>query len=281
MPIDITDPDALFTNKVGAATAYRREDLGLDGNIPPTTDAHVITLSRRCLELGLSQLGHHEDIRQSMEQWVDAVGGTEADPGYFRQCVFSLTPSERNGRALEGDEELLAQKAETVTSWAVATFGERAVQRCQAELEREYVQRWTEAADALARRQRGQQLLDERPETVNGWELVESPGDSLAYYGMTADDGHVVVLFESDGHVRLWAFQPVEYATEVRHLDVLIANAVRQSRARRLANPESLVDGAADLKSYLVSLPSGQGRQPSLDVLDEANPQESLTSFER
>lgn len=271
MPVDITDPDALFANKVGAATTYRREDLNVD-DAPPTTDAYLLALSRRCLELGLSQLGHHENIRQSMEQWVDAVGGTEADPGYFRRCVFSLTPSERNGRALEGDEELLAQKSETVTSWAVATFGERAVQRCQAELEREYVQRWTEAADALTRRQRGQQLLGERPETVNGWELVESPDDSLAYYGMTADDGRVVVLFESDEHVRLWVFQPVEYATEVRHLDVLEADAVRQSRARRLANPESWVDGAADLKSHLDSLPGRQGRRPSLDVLDKASP---------
>lgn len=280
MEVAVTDPAELFAQHVAEETGFDRTDLDTE-DVPPTAAAHHVRLAKRCLQHGVSQLGHHESVRTSMEAWVDEVGGDDRDPGYYRRCVFSLTPRERNVGRLEGDQEAVCQKAATVTAWAAATFGERSVQRSQAALEREYVETWDDAVAEAARRERGKQFLSSPPQHVNGWRRVDAPGFGLAYYGCNevGRKPHVIALFEFDEYVRLWSICPEVYASTVRHFDSFDVAGIREYRDKRLANPEAWVDGAAQLQRHLDAIAGDQVIRPCLDSLDDTPGQQSLLAF--
>jgi hypothetical protein len=55
----------------------------------------AIDLAERILSAGGARtgLGHHEAIRQSLVDWApDRAHDCEADPGYWRRVVYSLSP---------------------------------------------------------------------------------------------------------------------------------------------------------------------------------------------
>ena len=98
--------DPYFLDEPPFERDYHRaiaQDVGLpfyvDGpwpdDIPGDEQERAIDLAERILSAGgvRTGFGHHEAIRQSMADWApDRDDDCEADPGYWRRVVYSLSP---------------------------------------------------------------------------------------------------------------------------------------------------------------------------------------------
>lgn len=247
----------------------------LPDQVPASDDEYTVRVAERCLEQALGNLGHHEEIRQSMEAWQDDAAGSDDDPGYWREMVFTLSPHERNFGEINGEDDEQLQKANTIISWFADAFSEDQLADVEDGLRSEYKEAWIDLANEQRRLLNGKELLSHPPNDINGWEQIPAPGFGLAYYG-TAEDGalQVICLFEMDGYVRLWAIDPFDWATHIRHRVGLDVDGMMEYRQRSLGKPgpDSWAEGAWKLESHLNSHPGDQRYRPNLVTLDETGP---------
>jgi hypothetical protein len=176
-------------------------------DIPGDEDERTIDLAERILRAGGARtgFGHHEAIRQSMADW--APGRDEdcaVDPGFWRRCVFSMSPKERNFGRLQGEPEDQLQKAKTVIAWAQDCIDEDVLRDIEQAQIDDIEQSWRAAAQATQTEREIQAFHTDPPADLNGWTQFEADSDAveLAYHAENHGTPSVATVFKtSDGEL--------------------------------------------------------------------------------
>lgn len=267
------DPRELFSEDVidGMEVDVEWQDVEHPEEVPENDKEHEVKLANRILEYALPNLGHHESIRKSMEEWANEYDGHEDDPGYWRKMTFKIGPAERNLRGLEGDLNTQYKKARTVIAWASDEFQADDLRDIESKLTAEYAETWQEELAEFEKTRSGKNFLRNPPATVNGWKQLDVPGYGIGYYGCdeTGETPRIVLLFEMDGHIRFWSVTPTDYATEIRHQNGLDTDDMFEYRDKRLTTPESWAEGGNQLKTHLESYRGDPVYRPYLPTLDQ------------
>lgn len=181
-------------------------DLDRPEEIPETSYERETALAERILSAAGAQTGfsHHEEIRRSMTDWApDRDEPDSDDPGYWREVVFRLTPSERNfGRIEAEDTRELIEKTNTILAWAADCIDDDVLEEIEQEQIGDWKQAWVDEIDQLVDEHGIKQFQNAPPETHNGWEQFEATHDAvhLAYRGIENGTDTVVAVFvDEDG----------------------------------------------------------------------------------
>ena len=172
-------------------------------DIPGDAQERTVDLAERILGAGGARtgFGHHEAIRQSMADW--APGRDEdcaEDPGFWRRCVFSMSPKERNFGRLQGEPEDQLQKAKTVIAWAQDCIDEDVLRDIEQAQVDDIEQAWREAAEAKQTERTIQQFRDDPPAAVEGWTRFDADHEAVAVAYCAENHGtlSVAAVFETD-----------------------------------------------------------------------------------
>ena len=220
-------------------------------DVPGDAQERRIDLAERILSAGgvRTGFGHHEEIRQSMAEWVpERDEDCEGDPGFWRRIVFSLSPQERNFGRLEGEPEDLHRKAQTVIAWARDCIDEDVLQEIEQTQADDIEQAWRDEAQANATEREIQQFADDPPAAVEGWERFDADHEAVAvaYHAENHGTPSVATVFETaDGELAAREFTLEEWLESAGN-----PRAARPNRYRVSTDG----DGAyAQLRSHLLT----------------------------
>ena len=177
-------------------------DVPWPDDIPGDEQERAIDLAERILSAGGSRtgFGHHEEIRQSMADWApDRDDDCEADPGYWRRVVYSLSPQERNFGRLDGEPEDQYEKAQTVIAWAQDCIDEDVLQDIEQAQVDDIEQAWREAAEATQTEREIQEFRDDPPAEFGGWTRFDADHEAVAvaYHAENHGTLSVAAVFET------------------------------------------------------------------------------------
>lgn len=322
-----TDPQALFDHVAlddpteprqhplpGHTSDLSWDDVTPPESVPTTETAAAVALAERLLERVRSHegFGHHVDIADSIIDFANDHRDDDATPDYWRRRAYQLGPRQINTHSIHAEEDRddpdvpddgvtpsMVEKAQTIISWACAEFDNKFLRDVRQSLTTEHAERWTDAAAAARRRRDGAKLLAALPETVNGWQLVPTPANAIAYAGPAttssgderatdpdAPDHAIAVLFESDDYIRLFTVPADNYD----HINPARVNRIEYDdlvtyRRWRLANPDSWPDGAATLLEHLTGVapsdeatPCPEAATSSLASIHAQQPTDAITA---
>ncbi|WP_135306019.1 hypothetical protein [Haloarcula amylovorans] len=157
-------------------------DVDRPEDVPADETEQMIDLAERVLSAGghRTGLGHHEDIRQSMAEWApDRNEDRAADPGYWRQMMFALSPRERNFGCLEGESDERVKKAKTVLAWASDCIGADILETIEQSQFDDIEQAWRDAVAAEKERREIEAFAADPPAEYAGWSRFDATHDSV------------------------------------------------------------------------------------------------------
>ncbi|WP_324761143.1 hypothetical protein [Haloarcula montana] len=177
-------------------------DIERPDEVPADDQDRAIDLAERILSAGgrRTGFGHHEEVRRSMADWApDRDDDRTDDPGFWRRCVFSMSPKERNFGRLQGDPKEQYQKAQTIIAWAADCVPGEVLEAIEQSQLEDIEQAWREAAEDERVRREIQQFAEDPPAQVDGWERFEASHDAveIGYVAQNHDTPSVAAVFET------------------------------------------------------------------------------------
>ncbi|WP_328767056.1 hypothetical protein [Haloarcula nitratireducens] len=172
-------------------------DIDRPEEVPADETERMIDLAERVLSAAgghRTGFGHHEEIPHSMAEWAPDRGEDRAaDPGYWRQMVFVLSPRERNFGCLNGEPDEQVKKAKTVLAWASDCIDADILEAIEQSQFDEIEQAWRDAVAAEKERREIEAFARDPPADCAGWSRFDATHDSVEVAYQATNHGVPVV----------------------------------------------------------------------------------------
>jgi len=177
-------------------------DIDRPDDVPADEAERTIDLAERVLSAAGRRTGsgHHEELRRSMAEWApDRDEDRPADPGYWRQMVYTMSPRERNFGRLQGDTDEQLQKARTVLAWASDCIDEDVLRVIEHAQLTDIEQAWRDAAEAAKERRAIDAFEQDPPVEFESWTRFAADHDAVdvAYHAKNHGTPVVATVFRT------------------------------------------------------------------------------------
>lgn len=217
--------------------------------------------------LRAGNLGHHSTISKRLAEWAKThrtADDSTTDRSLWKS-IYNLTPDEINFGGLYDPEETFETPQGPVTALKEATTKANALIAFCNETERKHI--LTEAKseataeikskiqarkEARKQKQLQEEFISDPPETIHGWELIETTAaDVYAYNGVFQKQPSVISLFEDEEFVRVRVFSHNEWEQINQAVTPLTDELNRVDSTATGRTPETLQEGATELIDFL------------------------------